>query len=122
MVGDTATRDYWLQDLHTLESIERWGAALFLAGIALVARQIAVLAGAGPFVPPGWCDFIPLAIGAYGTVFLRVVHGRIHEDKEKLGGARLKPGNGKRKFGCLGWMFAIMPVAFGLVMTAALCS
>ena len=110
MAWNESERYLLLEDYKVYREIERWGTALFLAGIGLIGKELAALQARGMILVP-WSDFGPLAAGFLGAVFLLVVNHRGRRTRAKL------DNNPVRRRGTLGWLFAGMPFLFGATLT-----
>jgi len=114
--------DVLLAELKTIEALENWGTSLFLAGIALVTKQLVewrdtVLCppAASTLTTTDAMLFVPAFIGMTAFLYLRILNYRIRDVRTRLyAPLNPDPGNYPGSYGTLGWAMALMPIVFGI--------
>ena len=110
-----------------LDGREKWGTFLSLTAIAALFSFLSQTAYAN------WVNFIPLAIGAFGALFVLVAacyleqaeaSSRAMERGGELAAKQIKDAVWStfiRKVGIFGWLHITAPPLFGFLATVALC-
>lgn len=118
-------QDMQFDELKVLNSLENWGASLFLGAIGLISKQILdwsnpVAALPCKYLSLHWPIFLlPAVIGLVAFIYLRCVNYRIRDLRGELY-AKTQPakGDGNRcSLGSVGWLTALMPLAFGYAVS-----
>jgi hypothetical protein len=114
--------DLLKNDLAVYRGLENWGATLFLGGLALLGKQFIewelTPELSKRIVFSGYEFLLPAAVGLVAFAFLRIVNARSHTTATAL--INLARTSRTRRFGALGWLIALMPLALGSAISCFL--
>jgi hypothetical protein len=112
--------DFLREELKSLDTLETWGASLFLGAIALVSKQIIDWGQATDAKMPVLLHtpiyLLPAVVGLFAFLFLRIVNFRIRLVRDRLYALTDLANKVQRprySFGCVGWLMALMPLLLG---------
>jgi hypothetical protein len=103
------------EEQRVLNTMENWGASLFLGAIGLTCKQIidwSFKAEAATLLQ--WQIYLaPALLGLTAFIFLRVVNHRIRDVRDR----QYNNPQGSSGKGTVGWAMALMPLLFGNIGT-----
>lgn len=106
------------EEQRVLNTMENWGASLFLGAIGLTCKQIidwSFKAEAANVLQ--WQIYLaPALLGLTAFIFLRVVNHRIRDVRDR----QYNNPHGESGKGTVGWAMALMPLLFGNIGTGYL--
>src|SRR5438874_12932267 len=107
------------EELKLVNTLENWGATLFLGAIALVSKQLVdwqrPLEGGRSVSLNEVIFLLPAVFGLFAFIFLRVVNFRIRDVRRQLFELTQLTRRRRFSFGTLGWLMALMPAGLGYI-------
>ncbi len=109
-------------DLDAHRKLQTWGSSLFLGALGLLAMQLVEWERSPDPMKHIQLTLmmvlLPAIVGLVGFVFLRIVNFRARENSSGLWELADPPA--KNRPGWFGWLLALMPLAFGYLVSCDL--